>query len=92
MLVLYCDLPAFAVEIVLALLALDNELFESSTLTGQFSNSWRVTFQKYRAYSAFDTLFPSLFPSLLFTLAVFLGLEHEAVSSRHPKYVAYNRY
>ena len=70
MLVLYCDLPAFAVEIVLALLALDNELFESSTLTGQFSNSWRVNFQKYRAYSAFDTLFPSLFPSLLFTLDI----------------------
>ena len=36
-------------------------------------------------------MFNTLFPSLLFTLAVFLGLEHEAVSSRHPKYVVYHR-
>ena len=84
MLVLYCDLPAFAVEIVLALLALDNELFESSALIG----AWLSENILYGAYTVFDTLFPSL----LFTLAVFLGLEHEAVSSRHPKYVAYNRY
>ena len=36
MLVLYCDPPAFAVEIVLVLLALNNELFvfESSALIG----------------------------------------------------------
>ena len=84
MLVLYCDLPAFAVEIVLALLALDNELFESSALIG----AWLSENILCGAYTVFDTLFPSL----LFTLPVFLGLEHEAVSSRHPKYVAYKRY
>ena len=91
-LVLYCDLPAFSVEIVLALLALKatptmNYLNRVLSLVNfRIPGAWLSENILYGVYRAFDTLFPSLF-----TLAVFLGLEHKAVWSRHPKYVAYHR-
>jgi hypothetical protein len=65
-LILYCNLLAFFIIVMLTLACAwgqaHSSLFELSALIGQLLNSWRVISENilYGAYSVFDTFFPSL--------------------------------